>query len=221
LNRTWGPRCKFHGIKLDFEFFFNRKIPWTGLTVRWTTTERLSMGPWDHGRRRPKGSPELALGAAPVSGSLSAVGEKEEEASGVPTVGEGGWCGVEGRPTMGDRNGGGLELGVGRVEARRGEIRVGRGVVGCCGARGSFYRAGGREGRRCGEGNGGRRRCTFKAFILSVLGGERRDEWGVKGGGMRCHFRERRGRRGSGSARGRWRRWCSVGLPEEEDGRAH
>jgi hypothetical protein len=55
--------------------------------------------------------------------------------------------------------------------------------VGCCGARGSFYRAGGWEGRRCNEGNDRRQRCTFKAFNPSVMGGERRGEWGVKGGG--------------------------------------
>jgi hypothetical protein len=67
----------------------------------------------DHGRRWPKGSLELTLEVAPVSGSLSAVGEKEKEASGVPTVGEGGRCGVGGRLATVDRNGGGLELGVG------------------------------------------------------------------------------------------------------------
>jgi hypothetical protein len=71
----------------------------------------------DHGWRWPKGSLELALGAAPVSGSSPAVGEKEMEASGVPTVGGGGRCGAEGRPTMVDQNDGGLELSVGRVEA--------------------------------------------------------------------------------------------------------
>jgi hypothetical protein len=88
----------------------------------------------DHGRRRPKGLPELALGAAPVSGSSLAVGEKEEEASGVPTVGEGGWCGTGGRPVTVDCNDGGLELGVGRVEARRGETESGTrcsGVLRC------------------------------------------------------------------------------------------
>jgi hypothetical protein len=53
----------------------------------------------DHGRRRPKRS--------------SAVAEKEEEASGVPTVGQGGRCGAGGRPAMVDRNDGGLELGGG------------------------------------------------------------------------------------------------------------
>jgi hypothetical protein len=79
----------------------------------------------DHRRRWPKGSPELTLGAALVSGSSPAVGEKEEEASGVPTVGEGGRCGAGGRPAMVDHNGGGLELGVGRVEARRGETESG------------------------------------------------------------------------------------------------
>jgi hypothetical protein len=78
--------------------------------------------------------PELALGAAPVSGSSPAVGEKEKEASGVPTVGEGGWCGVGGRLAMVDQNGCRLELGVGRVEARRGEAESGTrcgGVLQC------------------------------------------------------------------------------------------
>jgi hypothetical protein len=56
-----------------------------------------------------------------VSGSSLAVGEKEEEASGVPTVGEGGRCGAGGRLATVDRNGGRLELGVGRVEAREGK----------------------------------------------------------------------------------------------------
>jgi hypothetical protein len=54
----------------------------------------------DHGRRRPKGSPERGLGAALVSGISLAVGENEEETSGVPTVGEGARCGAGGRPTM-------------------------------------------------------------------------------------------------------------------------
>jgi hypothetical protein len=67
----------------------------------------------DHGQWWPKGSPELARGADPVSGSSPAVGEKEKEASGVPTVGEGGRCGAGGRPAMVDENGGGLELSVG------------------------------------------------------------------------------------------------------------
>jgi hypothetical protein len=79
----------------------------------------------DHGRRWPKGSPELTLEAAPVSRSSPAVGEKEKEASGVPTMGEGGRCGVGGRPVMVGRNGSGLELGGGRVEARRGEAESG------------------------------------------------------------------------------------------------
>jgi hypothetical protein len=52
----------------------------------------------DHGHRRPKGSPEHGLGAAPVSGSSPAVGENEEETSAVPTVGEDGRCGAGGRP---------------------------------------------------------------------------------------------------------------------------
>jgi hypothetical protein len=53
----------------------------------------------DHGRRRPKRSLKRGLGAAPVSGSSPAVGENEEETSGVPTVGEDGRCGAGGRPT--------------------------------------------------------------------------------------------------------------------------
>jgi hypothetical protein len=44
----------------------------------------------DHGRQWPKGSSELTLGAAPVSGSSPAVGEKEKGALGVPTMG--GWA---------------------------------------------------------------------------------------------------------------------------------
>jgi hypothetical protein len=88
----------------------------------------------DHGRRRPKGSPEHRLGAAPVSRSSLAVGENEEDPSGVPTVGEGGQCGPGGRSVTVNRNGGGLELGVGRVEARRGKIESGArcsGVLWC------------------------------------------------------------------------------------------
>jgi hypothetical protein len=88
----------------------------------------------DHGRRWLKGSPELVVGVAPVSGRSPVVGEKEKEASGVPTVGEGGRCGAGGRPTTVDRNGGGFELGVGRVEAWRGEAGSGTrcgGVLQC------------------------------------------------------------------------------------------
>jgi hypothetical protein len=65
---------------------------------------------------------------------LAGGGGKEEEASGVPTVGEGGRCGAGGRLAMVDRNGGMLELGVGREEAQRGEIESGMrcgGVLQC------------------------------------------------------------------------------------------
>jgi hypothetical protein len=62
----------------------------------------------DHGRRRPKGSPEHGLRAAPVSGSSSAVGGKKKGASWVPTVGEGGWCSAGGRPATVDQNCGGF-----------------------------------------------------------------------------------------------------------------
>jgi hypothetical protein len=56
----------------------------------------------DHGRRRPRGSPERGLRATPVSGSLPAVGENEEETSGVPTMGEGGRCGAGGEADDGE-----------------------------------------------------------------------------------------------------------------------
>jgi hypothetical protein len=75
----------------------------------------------DHGRRWPNGSPELALGAALVSGSSPTVGEKEKGAPRVPTMGEGGRCGAGGRQATVDRNGGGLDLGAMRLEAPRGE----------------------------------------------------------------------------------------------------
>jgi hypothetical protein len=136
----------------------------------------------DHGRRWAKGSPELAIGAAPVSGSSPVVGEKEKEASGVPTVGEGGRCGPGGRPATVEQNGSRLELGVGQVEARRGEAESGMRCGGCCSARGSFYMAGGWEGRQCGEGNDRRWSAPLMAFKSSVLGGERRGEWGVRRG---------------------------------------
>jgi hypothetical protein len=40
-----------------------------------------------------------------------------------------------------------------------------------------------------------------------------------EGGVVRHHFRERKGHRGSSSARGRWWR-RPIGLPEEEDSQA-
>jgi hypothetical protein len=50
--------------------------------------------------------------------------------------------------------------------------------------RGPFYRAGGWEGRRCGEGNGRRRSAPLMAFKPLVLGGERRGRgWFGRGRG--------------------------------------
>jgi hypothetical protein len=60
----------------------------------------------DHGWWWSKGSPELALGAAPVSGSSPVVGEKEKGAPGVPIVGEGGRCSNGGRPAAEKQIGG-------------------------------------------------------------------------------------------------------------------
>jgi hypothetical protein len=45
----------------------------------------------------------------------------KRKSQGVPTVGEGGRCSAGGRPTMVNRNGSGLELGVG--EWRHGEAK--------------------------------------------------------------------------------------------------
>jgi hypothetical protein len=79
----------------------------------------------DNGRQRPKGSSERGLEATLVSGSSPVVGENEEDPSRVPTVGEGGRCGAGGRTATVNHNGGMLELGVGRVEAQRGELESG------------------------------------------------------------------------------------------------
>jgi hypothetical protein len=93
-------------------------------------------------------------------------------------------------------------------------------VLGCCSARGSFYRAGGWDGRRCGEGNGRLRRCAIKAFKPSVLGGERRGEWGVKRGKNATSFPGEegssgaRGGDGGGGARSGFRRKKTVGLTD-------
>jgi hypothetical protein len=125
----------FHGIKLDFKFFFNRKILWTGCTGSVDHNRAVVYGSTvDHGRRRLKGSLEHGLRATPVRGSSPTVGENEKETSGVPTVGEGGRCGAGGRTATVNCNGGGLELDVGRVEARRGKIESGTrcgGVLRC------------------------------------------------------------------------------------------
>jgi hypothetical protein len=60
---------------------------------------------------------------------------RERGGEGNLTVGEGGGqYGGGARPAMMDQNGGGLELGVGRVEARRGEAESGMkhsGVLQC------------------------------------------------------------------------------------------
>jgi hypothetical protein len=103
----------------------------------------------DHGRRRPNGSPERGLGAPPVSGSSPVVVGNEEEACGVPTVGEGGWCGAGGMPATVDRNGGGLELGgrAIRVRMERADARTGNMMWRWC-SRAAFIGQGTTEGGR-------------------------------------------------------------------------
>jgi hypothetical protein len=79
------------------------KYRWTGCTGPVDHDQAVVHGSMvDHGRRWLKGSPERGLGAAPVSGSSSAVGEKEKGASGVPTIGEGWRCSAGGRPATVD-----------------------------------------------------------------------------------------------------------------------
>jgi hypothetical protein len=82
-----------------------------------------------------------------VSGSSPAVGEKEEEASGGPTMGEGGRCGAEGGRRRGC-DGGGDMLSTTRGSGR-GETRVGAALDAMDSGRGvgAFYRAG-EEGRQ-------------------------------------------------------------------------
>jgi hypothetical protein len=85
------------------------KCRWTGCTGPVDHDRAVVHGSMvDHEQRRLKGSPERGLGAAPVSGSSSAVEEKGKGASGIPTVGEGGRCGAGGRPATVDQNGGGF-----------------------------------------------------------------------------------------------------------------
>jgi hypothetical protein len=69
----------------------------------------VQVRPWstvDRGRRRPKGSPECGLGAAPMSGNSPAVGEKGEEIFGILTGGKWGWCDDGGAPTSTSRGDG-------------------------------------------------------------------------------------------------------------------
>jgi hypothetical protein len=61
-------------------------------------------------------------------------------------------------------------IGVGLGLRRRG-IGVANGCRGVLRGQGPFYRVGGWEGRRCGEGNGRRRSAPLMAFTPSVLGG--------------------------------------------------
>jgi hypothetical protein len=118
LQKVQGLRCKsleFTGLRI----YFSKKN--AGGPGAWSGGPRLSGGLQVHGRRWLKGSPELVLGAAPVSARSLAVGEKEKGAPGVPTVGEGGRCSAGGKPAMVDQNGDRLELGAMRLEARGGK----------------------------------------------------------------------------------------------------
>jgi hypothetical protein len=78
-----------------------------------------------------------------------------------------------------------------------------------CEVRGPFYRAGGWEGRRCGEGNGRQQSAPLMAFTPSVLGGERRGRHPVRKGrsmrssGTRFHAEEVTGGHGGMPAFGR------------------
>jgi hypothetical protein len=82
-----------------------------------------------------------------------------------------------------------------------------------------FYRVGGEAGWLDGEGNRAADGGGIDAGHPVWWGGKQRGEWGVKRGKVRRHFWQRRGHRGSGSARGRWRQQ-PVGPLEEEDSQA-
>jgi hypothetical protein len=137
LNRTRGPRCKFHEIKLDFKFFFNRKIPWTGCTGLVDHNRAAVYGSTvDHGRRQPKRSPECELGGHSGEWKLAGGGEKGEETFGILTGGKWGRCDDGGAPTSTSGRGGawnsvGGQHGRGWSESMRGPgPRYGDGALG-------------------------------------------------------------------------------------------
>jgi hypothetical protein len=117
-----------------------------------------SGGPRPGGGSRVHGGPREAAAewiagawarAPPVSGSSPVVVGNEEEACGVPTVGEGGRCGAGGMPATVDRNGGGLELGgrAIRVRMERADARTGNMMWRWC-SRAAFIGRGTTEGGR-------------------------------------------------------------------------
>jgi hypothetical protein len=83
-----------------------------------------------------------------------------------------------------------------------------------------FYRVKRGVGRPDGEGDREAGGGGINVGRLVRWGGEMEGCMGSEEGGkVQCHFQERRGHQGGGSARGRWR-WCRpVGLPKEEDSR--
>jgi hypothetical protein len=87
--------------------------------------------------------------------------------------------------------------------------------------RGPFYRAGGWEGRQCGEGNGRRWSAPLMAFKPSVLGGERRGRRPVWKGKRRrssgTRFCAEEATRGHGGALVHWRSVARWRHCEEED----
>jgi hypothetical protein len=87
--------------------------------------------------------------------------------------------------------------------------------------RGPFYRAGGFEGRQCGEGNRRRRGVPLMAFKPSVLGGERTGQRPVQKGKRRrssgTRFRAEEATRGHGGAAVRRRSVMKWRRREEED----
>jgi hypothetical protein len=126
---------------------------------------------------QPWGGAELAgawPAAAPVDGNSS---RECWELAGVAEnlIGSNIWrrgdrMGWATRPNCGgDRSSSAQGLERGGVEMGWGMAMVEYGT-----ASGPFYRAGGWEGRRCGEGNGRRQSVPLIAFKHSVLGGERR-----------------------------------------------
>jgi hypothetical protein len=100
-------------------------------------------------------------------------------------------------------------IGVGLGARRRGD-GVGDGYVEYGEVRGLFYRAGGWEGRQCGEGNDRRWSVPLMAFKPSVLGGERRRSSGTQ-------FRAEEVTGGHGGVAAHWRLVAMWRHREEED----
>jgi hypothetical protein len=166
--------------------------------------QRRSRSTMKRSRGAAVGSPELVLGAAPVSGSSPWVEEKGEELWGVLTVGESGRH-IEGvRPAVGSNGGGGWSSSGMVFESRRMENEDGNRCEGWRGAHNAFYRA--EEGVRWGVNGGGLAaggKCDFNGRHFGKWSGSDTGEEPV--GRLQCgSVGEAVGRKVSGSGQHAW-----------------